>query len=100
MDAKLKAKWVKALRSGRYKQGEGYLKDGDTYCCLGVLCRVQGVDPELASATGTLSTSQLKPAFSGGLPLARTAALANMNDGNLVRQHSFREIADYIEKNL
>lgn len=36
-------KWVKALRSDKYKQGEGLLKQknlkGDIeYCCLGVLC--------------------------------------------------------------
>lgn len=34
--------WVKALRSGEYKQGYGYLhyKRGgkDKFCCLGVLC--------------------------------------------------------------
>lgn len=30
--------WVQALRSGEYKQGNGYLHYGDTYCCLGVAC--------------------------------------------------------------
>ena len=29
-------KWVKALRSGKYKQGKGYLHHADKYCCLGV----------------------------------------------------------------
>lgn len=38
MDKKLKAKWVKALRSGDYQQGEGVLRSGDRFCCLGVLC--------------------------------------------------------------
>lgn len=39
-------KWVKALRSGEYDQGEGYLCSeseisGDSfYCCLGVACDV------------------------------------------------------------
>lgn len=39
-------KWVDALRSGKYKQGFGLLKqiDADTHnvkhCCLGVLCEV------------------------------------------------------------
>jgi hypothetical protein len=37
-------KWAKALESGRYKQGKGRLKTQDgRYCCLGVLCRVQGL---------------------------------------------------------
>ena len=38
-------KWVKALRSGKYKQGECYLKqlndNGQAkHCCLGVLCEL------------------------------------------------------------
>lgn len=42
-----RAKWVKALRSGKYKQGEGVLFDKKTkaYCCLGVLCNVAGIKP-------------------------------------------------------
>lgn len=35
-------KWVTALRSGEYKQGRGHLRDGDEYCCLGVLCDISG----------------------------------------------------------
>jgi len=31
--------WVKALRSGEYKQGQSYLRSRDSkFCCLGVLC--------------------------------------------------------------
>jgi hypothetical protein len=38
-------KWVKALRSGKYKQGECYLKQFNDngqakHCCLGVLCEL------------------------------------------------------------
>lgn len=44
MDATLKAKWVAALRSGKYKQGKGYLqRTPGKFCCLGVLCNV--IDP-------------------------------------------------------
>lgn len=32
--------WVDALRSGKYKQGSGYLRQGDKYCCLGVVCEL------------------------------------------------------------
>lgn len=44
MDKKLKAKWVKALRSGKYKQQtSGRLKTThEGYCCLGVLAEVAG----------------------------------------------------------
>jgi hypothetical protein len=40
MDKKWKRKWVKALRSGEYKQAKGALKKRGGYCCLGVLCDV------------------------------------------------------------
>lgn len=45
MDATIKAQWLEALRSGKYKQGKGALhnKSDDSYCCLGVLCEVMGV---------------------------------------------------------
>ena len=33
-------KWVKALRSGEFEQGTGYLRKGDKFCCLGVACAV------------------------------------------------------------
>lgn len=42
--AQFRAKWVEALRSGRFKQGMGSLaheSEGQTlYCCLGVACEV------------------------------------------------------------
>ena len=40
MDATIAKQWVEALRSGKYKQGKLSLKDGDGYCCLGVLCDI------------------------------------------------------------
>lgn len=41
MKTEYKDKWVKALRSGEYKQADGALSpDGDSFCCLGVLCEV------------------------------------------------------------
>lgn len=36
MKKAIKAKWLNALRGGKYKQGQGYLKQ-DGHCCLGVL---------------------------------------------------------------
>jgi len=38
--------WVKALRSGKYKQGRGALRTGDMYCCLGVACELAGAKAE------------------------------------------------------
>lgn len=45
MKQNIMKKWVKALRSGKYKQGAGSLKQynskGETqHCCLGVLCEL------------------------------------------------------------
>lgn len=40
----IKEDWIKALRSGKYKQGTGCLRKGDEYCCLGVLCEVLDLD--------------------------------------------------------
>ena len=33
-------KWARALRSGKYAQTRGKLKDNSGYCCLGVACDV------------------------------------------------------------
>lgn len=42
MNADVKAKWVAALRSGKYRQGKNALRydfgEGSEFCCLGVLC--------------------------------------------------------------
>jgi hypothetical protein len=71
-------KWVDALRSGKYKQGTGFLKrvvDGETcHCCLGVACEVSGLVPEWADCTSMHTESgALAPAFDTGtsfLPMA------------------------------
>lgn len=39
ISARIKELWVAALRSGKYKQGKGLLRnDKDEFCCWGVLC--------------------------------------------------------------
>ena len=52
MTKRLKARWIAALRSGKYTQGQGHLRQKDdslgsktglSYCCLGVLCEVAKV---------------------------------------------------------
>lgn len=30
--------WITALRSPDYRQTDGYLRAGDAFCCLGVMC--------------------------------------------------------------
>lgn len=38
MNGKVKKKWIRALRSGRFKQAHDSLRTEDGFCCLGVLC--------------------------------------------------------------
>ncbi len=38
MHQEIAEQWIAALRSGKYEQGQGALRDGDSFCCLGVLC--------------------------------------------------------------
>lgn len=36
--------WLTALRSNKYKVCRGALRKGDSYCSLGVLCDISGLD--------------------------------------------------------
>ncbi len=40
MNNEVQSKWIKALRSDKYKQGTDQLKTDSTFCCLGVLCDI------------------------------------------------------------
>jgi hypothetical protein len=49
MPRKLLKRWINALESGEYKQGQHYLVvatpgEPDAFCCLGVLCDVGGAN--------------------------------------------------------
>lgn len=99
----LRKKWVEALRSNKYRQGMGYLRTQDSYCCLGVLCDVYGVvwefDREQCSweAHGKKSVCPFLVQQAVGMctpeGLFDGGTLARMND----RGDSFEEIADVIE---
>lgn len=91
MNAELKAKWVAALRSGEYRQGQGVLKTSKgEYCCLGVLCDIRGIELDPDADHGSLYDSFLALGVSWG-------AFVSMNDTNGL---TFNEIADHIEKTL
>lgn len=118
MKPALKEKWIKALRSGRYRQGKNTLKEGRYYCCLGVLCTVAGakwkpnregmeipfIDGKQVSALDEhyLSTTALRRF---GFRDKRQKLLANFNDGHpfgqpAITRKNFKEIADYIEEHM
>ena len=124
MNQEIKTKWVAALRSGKYRQGKGLLRQepaeggDDQFCCLGVLCDVlihEGLyHPVImideAGVTnydgegGILTEKAAEIAgLSRGNPRVRipdhdgTIGLAYLNDyGN----RDFNEIADLIDAQL
>lgn len=102
MDAQLKADWVKALRSGEFEQARELLTDGKGYCCLGVLCKVAGL--QLSGGNAVIGPSGNPAGYTpitqllGGVPYYD---LSERNDGNSdYHSHTFAELADYIEANL
>lgn len=109
MNPEIKAKWIAALRSGKYKQGKFYLNTNARFCCLGVLCDV--VDPArwadddvwdhkyYTSEFGARLCETLPASLRKSLNIedTQTDVLIDLNDN---KSKSFNEIADYIEANL
>lgn len=107
-----KTKWLKALRSGEFVQGQGYLCASDPYtsnyehCCLGVACAIglaKPADGKFLGEAQFVKSSFLSPKIQ--------EKLAKMNDGEdyesvgvgngkYVKPKSFKQIANWIEKNL
>ena len=110
-----RALWVKALRSGEYKQTRGQLRNEDRYCCLGVACDLYSKHVLKKDAWREYKTSVLSYTFlgqGGALPLQvikwlgirgdygelkSGTTLMNMND-NFGPKSSFEAIADVIER--
>ena len=98
--------WVKALRSGKYKQIINSLEKSTGLCCLGVLCKIAptcnvGEDKMLTGAT--LNSQDEVMGWSGlGSPSGRVGAssisLVRLNDGYNAPPKTFSEIADFIEE--
>lgn len=113
-----KTKWVTALRSGDYSQCDEKLTDGESYCCLGLLSKIQGrlkngrdgfpghkfelsCDNPLREFLGTVGefpityiNRELSYIYCKGRKFGgRWYTLAAMNDNG----YSFSEIADVID---
>jgi hypothetical protein len=106
--------WVEALRSDKYKQGQGCLRLGDRFCCLGVACELAVeagvIPPPTKRDDGAYQYGKAAGASTACLPdcvrdwLGVTShhgslrgvpgSLAGKNDQGL----SFGEIADLIEQ--
>ena len=110
MDKVIKRKWVKALRSRKYKQGLNQLKSLqlkslepgiqsllETYCCLGVLCEV--MKEKYLPNDAKPGNRVLRKA---GLSEGDCYCLITLNDGGggMTNNWKFYQIANWIEKNL
>lgn len=103
MNEEIKAKWVAALRSGKYQQTSGQLRrnegESSSFCCLGVLCDV--VNPDAwkheSHEDGTFLSVSGRIARLAGLSHAASSVLTDWNDS---KRKSFEEIAAFIEQDL
>jgi hypothetical protein len=112
MKPEIKQMWVDALRSGKYRQGDSYLRVENSFCCLGVLCdlhaRATGgewngghyfgawLEPPLEVVKWSgLGTSV--PKTHSGLYLADLNDGERTGDGKQNKPATFRQIADIIE---
>ncbi len=112
MNKRIKTLWIKALRSGKYKQGKSKLHHAGRFCCLGVLCDLHRKSRETGKSKwnklGYLGRNDALP-----YPVYEWASLTDAdpmigmgpekdylsahNDNN---KKSFREIAKLIEEYL
>lgn len=113
----IKDMWIEALLSGNYKQGKKCLcrsgKEGDEFCCLGVLCdqldssKWTGNSGVRYYLFGLSSTAYLLPVdiiysikTDGKEFIEIEEALLYLADEMNDKGKSFAEIAEYIQKNL
>lgn len=105
-------KWIEALRSGKYEQGQNKLFDhccfGDVtarYCCLGVLAEISPNATKHASSYKFIGswhlTNTLIPddwwIWNTGLALTHMYHCIDLNDRD---GYTFKQIADYLEAQL
>lgn len=116
MDPSIKRRWVSALRFGSYHQGRNFLRQGNHYCCLGVLCDLHAQSySQDWMLDGQRTTRQIfqYDGFDSVLPeqvvewagldaqdpiVAHDEDLASITRLNDVKGLSFEQIADLIEE--
>jgi hypothetical protein len=109
-------KWVAALRSGKYKQGDGFLRSEKGFCCLGVACDLAAPEKWINTVLPISKRASWEhmneihypdPEWFGNLTGLVSAdfygsdgAIPALNDGDPSigrERHTFEEIADTIE---
>ena len=109
LDPRIKELWVKALRSGRFAQGQGRLctvhrGQEPSFCCLGILAnedisdewtpRIEGSAVMEKHGSANILSGRYREKI--GLGLTSHNALAEANDDGL----DFLSIADAIESGM
>lgn len=105
-------KLIRALRSGKYEQARGALRDGQKFCCLGVACDLY--DPAQWEPLDTCGRNYWFMNRSSGLPIDvqlhfgipscgpalgyKQHSGANMIDLNDEHNQSFKQIALRLER--
>jgi hypothetical protein len=115
MNQEIKHRWIEALRSGEYEQGQECLHNHNenTFCCLGVLCDLHAKEtntnwvnyPEEGYPSDYLGYDVILPDevidWSGledhNPRVTPTLSIAAYNDQ---KGYSFDQLADLIEKHL
>lgn len=126
MKRELRDRWCAALRSGEFTQVHerlvDYVSDGqggakESYCCLGVLCKVAGCNPREMCIDEMLSSDACarfgldpRQGMEAVGYLGSQGDLAHQNDGGHRKEadgsvtdspaRDFNYIADYIEKHV
>ena len=113
MNKRIKAKWVKALRSGKYKQARGVLRNAfGAMCCMGVLTDIRTLETGIRYRGDGDCPDDSYPTRAtckwAGIPYCppgdehevpdtnEMATLIRMNDAG----SRFKKIANWIEKHL
>lgn len=105
MNQELKTRWISALRSGEYEQGQGYLCKDRKYCCLGVLADIEDDLAYDENQSGYMQIPNSISRLSSSLPMQFAAkyGISQRQDTFIIMNDtgsSFNEISDYIEENL
>lgn len=97
-------KWIKALKSGKYKKTTGNLKNENGHCCLGVLCAISPYknnytkmswNSAICNSVLPTKVQEFAGMKSENGTIDDSICLSSMNDNG----NSFETIADFIEQN-
>ena len=85
MKKRVLTKWLKALRSGKYKQGRGALcqidkKGNESFCCLGVLCDMYNKEQKRNKKKGLAVQKLAQDEWMVGKLSSKPAFVCSYND--------------------